>query len=122
MTELNSPIVSFYDLKPGDTVLVEMDVAGHVNPDLSYDIVSRVTAHLIYVDGHSRPYYKKTGQMKGSSRYRIAPYDEKRYDDFMSSQRAKLNKARLLDKIRGTAERMSIDELERLAKTMGVGP
>ena len=99
-----------------------MCIRDSVNPDLSYDIVSRVTARLIYVDGHSRPYYKKTGQMKGSSRYRIAPYDEKRYDDFMSSQRAKLNKARLLDKIRGTAERMSIDELERLAKTMGIEP
>ncbi|MFZ1494888.1 MAG: hypothetical protein WAU60_15965 [Candidatus Competibacter denitrificans] len=122
MSELNNPIVSLYDLKPGDTVLGEKDGAGHVNQYLFCDTVKRVTAHLIYVYGNIRPYYKKTGAMKGNSRFRIAPYDEKRYDDFMSSQRAKLKKARLLDKIRMTSERMSIDELEQLAQTMGIGP
>lgn len=122
MSELNSPIVSLYDLQPGDTVLVEMDVAGHVNPDLFCDTVKRVTAHLIYVDLYIRPYYKKTGAMKGSSRYRIAPYDEKRYEDFMDNRRTEFQKRRLLNIIRGTAERMSVDELEQLAKTMGVGP
>lgn len=122
MSELDSPAISFYDLKPGDTVLVEMDVAGNVAPDLFCHTVKRVTAHLIYVDFYSRPYYKKTGAMKGSSRYRIAPYDEKRYEDFMDNRRTEFQKRRLLNIIRGAAERMSVDELAQLAKTMGVGP